>query len=586
MPISSSGRPRTNKSRCAAAHRAAPSRQRGVALILVLMLAVTASAFVVLTALNNRSSGETTQRVATAQILGEARRALIGYAVGYADGIHSLEKGPGRLPCPDLAGGSVQGVAESVGDCRAANDRETGLLPFRTLGLSPLTDGSGALLWYAVSDNFRSMTTSIVNSETPGSFAVDDTDDVVAVIIAPGPPLVGQGRSSMAAYSAAAWLEGDNATLGDNRFTRTIDAGNNDTVMIITRGDLMTEVAKVVNREVDHALANYRHDPDGDDDAAGVDPDCPPTQPACDDGMPWLAPRTASTDAGVVGEGRARLARLPLVRLNEDFDAGFTATWSLDGTGTVQFTGSEPPSELCLRQISCTQSFDDKPAIGAPTPTPVTFTSPIFGTATAPWSQGSCVLMRGNASPFTLRLSCTTSYSFTVPGRSLRRVYQVDVGGNTRFVPPTSSARRSVEVRAPSAWPAGILGRVAISDFEGSKLLGAARLEFTKFVSGNSCELFDVPFDLEVWTALTPVDRHLSPGALPPWLFYDKWLESVLVRYAPSEAPGYSGPSCKAAGTCFSLRMKHPGDVVATTVSDVPSIVVTPDIHEASERTH
>lgn len=574
MPISN-GPPRRREARRARARRRAPRRQHGVALILVLMVVVTASAFVMLSALNNRASRETAQRLVTAEALGQARRALLGYAVGYADGVHTIDKGPGRLPCPDVAGGSDQGVAESIGDCRVSADRETGLLPFRTLGLTALVDGSGAPLWYAVAENFRSMTTSAINDNTVGNLRVDDLSDVAAVIIAPGAPLVGQGRGSASAYTPAAWLEGENASAGDNRFTRLMDAANNDTVMVITRGELMAEVAKVVNREVQLALGNYYTDPDGDDDASGADPQCASADPECDNAMPWLAPRTSGLDIGVVGEGRTALARLPIAQLNKSFDASFTALWSLDGTGTVQFTGTAPPAENCVRHNFCTQMINDKPVSGTPTPTPVFFPAPLLGTAAAPWGQGSCVLSRPKALAYTLVMNCHTQYSYSVPGRALRREWQLEIRGNTRLVPPTAGARRSIEVRALGLWPVGTVGRITVSDFEGSTLLGTAMLEFSAFVGGNTFVLLNVPFDLELWTSTATIDRHLSPGALPQWLHADQWLDSVLLRYATSEAPGYSGATCTVAGTCLRMQLTRSGETVSTTDNTLRGVVLT-----------
>jgi type II secretory pathway pseudopilin PulG len=243
MPTSN-GQPRRLEACRAQALRRTPRRQRGVALILVLMLVVTASAFVMLSALNNRASRETAQRLVTAEALGQARRALIGYAVGYADGVHTPDKGPGRLPCPDLLGGSDPGVAESTGDCRAASDRETGLLPYRTLGLTTLADGSGAPLWYAVSENFRSMVTTPVNSDDGGCLQCRrhrrrGGRDHRARRGAERP---GAHRSANA-YTAGRVAGGrQRQTLGDNRYTRLASAANNDTVMVITRGELMAEV--------------------------------------------------------------------------------------------------------------------------------------------------------------------------------------------------------------------------------------------------------------------------------------------------------------------------------------------------------
>ena len=349
MPMSSGCGPRSEMprrlTRCRM-RKHGSRRQRGVVLIVILMVAVTASAFVILRALNAQSARETGQRLGTVEALAQARRALIGYAVSYpdGDGVRSANKGPGRLPCPDRAGYSAQGVAESIADCRAANNRETGLLPYRTLGLTDLRDGTGAPLWYAVAENYRSMADGPLNSATPAALTVDTTDEVVAVIIAPGAQLAGQVRGSGSVYTVAAWLEGENASLGDNRFTRVIATTANDTVVTITRAELMTQVEKVVNKEVANVLRDYRDDPDGDD-AAGVDPDCGPGMPNCDAGLPWLAPWTASTDAGVVGTGIDALARLPLVELGQPFNAEFAAQWQIVNSGSVEASGAEEPEE-------------------------------------------------------------------------------------------------------------------------------------------------------------------------------------------------------------------------------------------------
>ena len=130
-------------------------------------------------------------------------------------------------------------------------------------------------------------------------------------------------------------------------------------------------------------------------------------------------------------------------------------------------------------------------------------------------------------------------------------------------------------VIALGSWPGARLGRITISDYEGGTLLGTARLEFTSFVGGNSLVLLNVPFDLELWTATPTIDRHLSPGALPRWLITDQWLDSVLLRYAPSEAPGYAGPVCKTAGNCLRLQLTRAGETVSTTQADLRGVVLT-----------
>ena len=44
-------------------------------------------------------------------------------------------------------------------------------------------DGSGAPLWYAVAENFRSMTTAAVNDNTPGNLRVDRADRVATITL-------------------------------------------------------------------------------------------------------------------------------------------------------------------------------------------------------------------------------------------------------------------------------------------------------------------------------------------------------------------------------------------------------------------
>ena len=49
----------------------------------------------------------------------------------------------------------------------------------------------------------------------------------------------------------------------------------------------------------------------------------------------------------------------------------------------------------------------------------------------------------------------------------------------------------------------------------------------------------------------------------------------MLLRYAPSEAPGYSGASCAAAGTCLRLQLTHAGETASSTVNTLRGVVIT-----------
>ncbi|MGE3848441.1 MAG: hypothetical protein AB7I01_16295 [Gammaproteobacteria bacterium] len=542
-----------------------PGAQRGVALILVMMVMFAASSFVVLRALNVAAARESNQRLVTQQALAEARRALIGYAAGYADGEHAATKGPGFLPCPDLGGGTP-GVPAS--NCLTTAGRETGRLPYHTLGLTELRDGSGAPLWYAVSERFRAPATTQLNPDTPAALSVDARDELVAVIIAPGAALPGQVRDAAGAHVAADWLEGENASVGDARFSAQLSATGNDTVLAITRGELLEAAQKVVLAEVGHALEAYHRDPDGDD-VDGADPNCAPAVPACDDAMPWLAPRTTTTSQGVVGLGADALARLPITTLGQAADAAFVAAWSIPTAGVYSPSGAEAPSEACLRDSDCTQDFQ----VGGGTQ-PYVFKSPANGSGVASWSVGSCTVDRAADAPHGLTLACTTSFAFNVGARALRRSYRFEFESNLRLFPPTASARRTLRVDAQDSWPGGRPASITITDSEGATTLGTARLRFDTLAAGETMLVRNVPFELEALDADKLVPAAESPGALPPWFVAQGWPQHVFAQYDASLAPAAVAPPC-AVGSCFTLRLRRAGEAAFVDQTGVAGVVLT-----------
>jgi type II secretory pathway pseudopilin PulG len=142
--------------------------------------------------------------------LSTAKQALIAYATGPAL-LYSCTTTnpaicvrPGELPCPDI---NNDGIADTP--CSTTASR-LGRLPWKTLGLPDLRDGSGERLWYALSapftNNPRSVCTTpgsagCLNSSTPGTITFKDSHDIIindgtvastaaiAVIVAPGSPL-------------------------------------------------------------------------------------------------------------------------------------------------------------------------------------------------------------------------------------------------------------------------------------------------------------------------------------------------------------------------------------------------------------
>ncbi len=138
-------------------------------------------------------------------LLGEARSALIGYAMTFAD--YNPGQLSGLLPCPDMDGDGLEDRP-----CGVDGESAIGHLPWQTLGLSVPRDGSGACLWYAVAGPYKANPNAVVSSESNGLFQiVDQTDSVrigatqetqaLAVVIAPGAPVLNQNRSVRANFA-------------------------------------------------------------------------------------------------------------------------------------------------------------------------------------------------------------------------------------------------------------------------------------------------------------------------------------------------------------------------------------------------
>lgn len=186
-------------------------RQKGSALLIILLIVGVGAVTLLVNALNKANVQIARDKI-TAAALAQAKEALIGYAASVAL-TSAGTKRPGDLPCPDL---DNDGVAEtSCGNASGTTGQNLrlGRLPWKTLKLPDLRDGYGERLWYAVSNNFKNNTRTLctspgmagcLNSDTNGTITVRDsngnvildavgTTGAVAVIFAPGTPLIRQG---------------------------------------------------------------------------------------------------------------------------------------------------------------------------------------------------------------------------------------------------------------------------------------------------------------------------------------------------------------------------------------------------------
>lgn len=186
-------------------------RERGAALLLLMLVVLVASASVLLANVRGDDLKNRQLRL-TQQRLSEAKAALLDFALLNPD------LNPGQsytLPCPDLdaGGGLDEGVAHT-GICGAQGVSMIGRLPWRTLGVAAPRDAASECLWYVVSGSFKDAgpsTSTMINADTNGQLQLFDLDRgvvveggvpderPVAMVIAAMRPVAGQTRPAQAA---------------------------------------------------------------------------------------------------------------------------------------------------------------------------------------------------------------------------------------------------------------------------------------------------------------------------------------------------------------------------------------------------
>jgi len=229
--------------------------QRGFSLMMVLVMIAVATGALAVTLLSSFGTKLRSDRV-TEQALAQAKEALIAYAA--AD-----PNRPGELPCPDTNNnGQIDvGIDTSGSNCAAL----VGRLPWVTLGIPDLRDGSGERLWYALSNNFHANGSVPLNSDTPGQLTVTGiTPDpnVVAIVFAPGPAIgsLAQSRTSANANTVSNYLEGANATSTTNFVTGNASANFNDRLITIKSAEIFRVVEKRVAHELRPLINQYYSD--------------------------------------------------------------------------------------------------------------------------------------------------------------------------------------------------------------------------------------------------------------------------------------------------------------------------------------
>ena len=224
--------------------------QDGQALLALLVILGIGLAAIIYGLVNPASLTLETDKVTNAA-LAQAKEALIGYAARDSNR-------PGSLPCPDTNNdGSAQLFAGSY--CPS----EIGRLPWRTLGLPDLRDGSGERLWYAVSRDFSRNPAGApaLNTDTAGQLAIVGTapaSNVIAIVFAPGPVVATQVRDTVNKNTVANYLEGGNEASGATTFTTgAVSATFDDKLLALTSDALFPVVEMRVAREARAVLQTF-----------------------------------------------------------------------------------------------------------------------------------------------------------------------------------------------------------------------------------------------------------------------------------------------------------------------------------------
>ncbi len=196
----------------------------GTALIIFLTTLVLGVTSILLFNLN-QSRFQIKRQKQTASVLAQAKEALLGFALTYAE---THPKQPqGYLPCPDNKG---DGTANPP--CSIKKSSVIGRLPWKTLGLPPLRDGSGECLWYAVSGTFKDNPKQIISNTTEGLFSVINTnneiiaDKVIAIIFAPGLMINEQVRTATNATECGSELINDPVNHVENFLDNGLNINN------------------------------------------------------------------------------------------------------------------------------------------------------------------------------------------------------------------------------------------------------------------------------------------------------------------------------------------------------------------------
>lgn len=584
-------------------------KQQGAALLALLLVMISGMSFMLVSKLNaNISEREGVEDTYLA--LNKAKQALIGFALTIPErSVANPRPGPGYLPCPD-----IDNDGDAEGGC-AVN--AIGRIPYETLEEDVLRDASGAVLWYALSDNYRNNAAKFtpLNSDTAGQLTLDGLPtDIVAVIIAPGEPIGNQQRT-VNPNLVTNYLENDNAN-GDTSFISFLQNNNpvvfNDKVVAITRQELMAAVEKRVLNEVANTLTNYQ---------------------TAQNAYPWLstfASPLASAFRGVVGNSQghipfhwsldpASIAQGGVIAARNPFTTDITLSWNI---ANAQVTDPGQTSygsnfgydfydgEMTTPDINCIQNSAcaDGNYAGLSIAAPITFSdasctwtnSEVFqctGTfvntivnnvpeqAIAGWAfsfnagtneliyvNTGNVLVIGDSPGFGWRFNQHTQYAYI---ETVSRTYTINItftdtsNDGADIQAPTAAAPRTRDLTVNSADNANALfstgtTSITLTIDDARQVVVALDGGGTNTLNANSTRTLTNDPDTTGSIVATGLqyDIDIDNGELPAWFVQNNWHDLIYLAYPVSEplpgivnaAPPGSGPGvCIANNNCLTL---------------------------------
>jgi hypothetical protein len=573
-----------------------------VVLIALLAMLLVMGGVVLVDHLNSRVAGRVENAGPTASAMQQAKAALIAYAVTDATR-------PGELPCPDY---NRDGVINPIGvvdyngtDCRVL----VGWLPWRTLNLPDLRDGSGARLWYAVSINYFARggggVPPPINPDAPGDLQIAGgiPADVVAVVIAPGeatgidptetcnPDAPLQTRPSTAPAAdthLGQYLEADNAD-GDVTFQTTGNCGDNDDdsfndrLLIITRAELMAAVQKRVAAEVAGVLERYR----------------------LNHGLyPWASTFSAPDASSFVGAFGVRSGQLGFTDTTAagepdfSYDSALSVTWTQGGAAVGSTTASitgVPGFGVPAASTALAAGWAATALNGSASPQSIPYPGAPGGGATCWWRGTNETVDCDGRTPSFVAVDtlpfCLTDISLGVdvcppsPPLPVNRYYEFELNYEGAMTVPAgtdadlrvrtvqdtdgsmtiSADDTVVKVVDTVAFPADppVIPAAGVITF--TTELRVSDGDTSTFIAGN---LYTEPQSPGVG----------DPTDLPRWFADNHWARFIAISYAPGFAPNGT-MNCTAGTDCITVAVRDG----AVSVNDARAVVVMSNTLQAGQ---